>query len=48
MASFNKSDAGMMRTAYELSAGMLSLVVAIAIEAARQMLHGPDDRTGTQ
>ena len=31
MASFNKSDAGMMRTAYELSAGMLSLVVAVGL-----------------
>jgi F0F1-type ATP synthase assembly protein I len=28
---FNKSDAGMLRTAYELSAGLLSFVVAIAI-----------------
>jgi len=27
---FGKSDAGMMRTAYELSAGVLSFVVAIA------------------
>ena len=28
MAAFNKSDASMLRTAYELSAGMLSFVVA--------------------
>ncbi len=28
-------------------AGASSLVVAIAIEAVRQMLRGPDDRTGT-
>jgi ATP synthase protein I len=28
---FGKSDAGMMRTAWDLSAGMLSLVVAIAL-----------------
>jgi ATP synthase protein I len=28
---FRKSDATMLRTAYELSAGMLSFVVAIAI-----------------
>lgn len=31
MAAFNKSDAGMLRTAYELSAGMLSLVVAVGL-----------------
>jgi len=31
MAFFRKSDAVMLRTAYELSAGMLSFVVAIAI-----------------
>jgi F0F1-type ATP synthase assembly protein I len=31
MAFFRKSDATMLRTAYELSAGMLSFVVAIAI-----------------
>jgi F0F1-type ATP synthase assembly protein I len=31
MPSFRKSDAGMMRTAWELSAGMLSFVVAIAL-----------------
>ncbi len=30
---FEKSDAGMLRTAYELSAGMLSFVVAIALGA---------------
>jgi len=29
--AFNKSDANMLRTAWELSAGMLSFVVAIAI-----------------
>jgi len=28
---FNKSDANMVRTAWELSAGLLSFVVAIAI-----------------
>ncbi len=28
---FNKSDAGMLRTAYELSAGLLSFVVALAL-----------------
>jgi F0F1-type ATP synthase assembly protein I len=31
MAFFRKSDASMLRTAYELSAGMLSFVVAIGI-----------------
>ena len=31
MAFFNKSDATMLRTAYELSAGMLSFIVAIAL-----------------
>ena len=31
MGFFRKSDATMLRTAYELSAGMLSFVVAIAI-----------------
>ena len=31
MAFFRKSDAEMLRTAYELSAGMLSFVVAIGI-----------------
>jgi ATP synthase protein I len=31
MAFFRKSDAAMLRTAYELSAGMLSFVVAIGI-----------------
>jgi F0F1-type ATP synthase assembly protein I len=31
MAFFRKSDAAMLRTAYELSAGLLSFVVAIAI-----------------
>ena len=31
MSFFQKSDASMLRTAYELSAGMLSFVVAIAI-----------------
>ena len=31
MSSFNKSDANMLRTAWELSAGMLSFVVAIAL-----------------
>jgi len=31
MAFFRKSDAVMLRTAYELSAGLLSFVVAIAI-----------------
>ena len=31
MASFRKSDANMLRTAWELSAGMLSFVVAIAL-----------------
>ncbi len=31
MAPFDKSDAGMLRTAYELSAGMLSFVVAIGL-----------------
>jgi len=31
MAGFNKSDASMIRTAWELSAGLLSFVVAIAI-----------------
>jgi F0F1-type ATP synthase assembly protein I len=30
-AFFRKSDATMLRTAYELSAGMLSFVVAIAL-----------------
>jgi ATP synthase protein I len=29
--TFNKSDANMLRTAWELSAGMLSFVVAIGI-----------------
>jgi hypothetical protein len=28
---FNKSDANMLRTAYELSAGLLSFVVALGI-----------------
>jgi F0F1-type ATP synthase assembly protein I len=31
MALFHRSDASMMRTAWELSAGMLSFVVAIAL-----------------
>jgi ATP synthase protein I len=31
MALFHRSDAGMVRTAWELSAGMLSFVVAIAL-----------------
>jgi F0F1-type ATP synthase assembly protein I len=31
MTFFRKSDATMLRTAYELSAGMLSFIVAIAI-----------------
>jgi ATP synthase protein I len=31
MPEFNKSDANMVRTAYELSAGLLSFVVALAI-----------------
>jgi F0F1-type ATP synthase assembly protein I len=31
MAVFRKSDATMLRTAYELSAGLLSFVVAIAL-----------------
>ena len=31
MSSFRQSDASMLRTAWELSAGMLSFVVAIAI-----------------
>jgi ATP synthase protein I len=31
MSFTGKSDAGMFRTAWELSAGMLSLVVAIAL-----------------
>jgi ATP synthase protein I len=31
MLGFGRSDAGMLRTAWELSAGMLSFVVAIAI-----------------
>jgi len=31
MTGFNKSDANMMRTAWELSAGMLSFVVALAL-----------------
>ncbi len=31
MAFFRKSDAAMLRTAYELSAGVLSFVVALAI-----------------
>jgi F0F1-type ATP synthase assembly protein I len=31
MASFHKSDANMLRTAWELSAGMLSFVVALAL-----------------
>ena len=31
MSSFRKSDANMLRTAWELSAGMLSFVVAIAL-----------------
>ena len=31
MASFRKSDANMLRTAWELSAGMLSFVVALAL-----------------
>ena len=31
MSSFNKSDGGMFRTAYELSAGMLSFPIAIAL-----------------
>ena len=31
MSSFRKSDANMLRTAWELSAGMLSFVVAIAV-----------------
>lgn len=31
MSFFRKSDAAMLHTAYELSAGMLSFVVAIAL-----------------
>jgi len=31
MAFFRKSDAAMLRTAYELSAGLLSFVVAIGL-----------------
>ena len=31
MAFFRKSDANMLRTAYELSAGLLSFVVAIVL-----------------
>jgi F0F1-type ATP synthase assembly protein I len=31
MAMFQKSDASMLRTAYELSAGLLSFIVAIGI-----------------
>jgi F0F1-type ATP synthase assembly protein I len=31
MAEFRKSDANMLRTAWELSAGMLSFVVAIGL-----------------
>jgi F0F1-type ATP synthase assembly protein I len=31
MAFFKRSDAAMLRTAYELSAGLLSFVVAIGI-----------------
>jgi F0F1-type ATP synthase assembly protein I len=31
MTAFNKSDANMLRTAWELSAGMLSFVVAIGL-----------------
>ena len=31
MPGFNKSDANMMRTAWELSAGLLSFVVALGI-----------------
>jgi len=31
MAFFRKSDANMLRTAYELSAGLLSFIVAIGI-----------------
>ena len=31
MPEFNKSDANMMRTAWELSAGLLSFVVALGI-----------------
>ena len=31
MTGFNKSDANMVRTAWELSAGMLSFVVALAL-----------------
>jgi ATP synthase protein I len=31
VSSFNKRDANMLRTAWELSAGMLSFVVAIAL-----------------
>jgi F0F1-type ATP synthase assembly protein I len=31
MTPFSKSDAGMLRTAWELSAGMLSFVVALGI-----------------
>ena len=31
VAGFNKSDANMLRTAWELSAGMLSFVVAIGL-----------------
>ena len=31
MPAFNKSDANMLRTAWELSAGMFSFVVAIAL-----------------
>lgn len=30
-AGFNKSDANMLRTAYELSAGLLSFVLALGI-----------------
>jgi F0F1-type ATP synthase assembly protein I len=30
-AGFNRNDAGMLRTAYELSAGMLSFPIAIAL-----------------
>lgn len=31
LRGFGKSDAGMLRTAYELSAGLLSFVIAIAL-----------------
>jgi ATP synthase protein I len=31
MSFFRKSDAAMLRTAYELSAGLLSFVVAVAL-----------------